>query len=117
MLNTTANVNLKSGIALVFLALTLNMAQAQAESMPPDVVARVKENLTSIFPDNYSMQKLMLDDEKQSYKFLSTYAPASVPAEVLQKIKDDMAGTFPDNYSMQKLMIVDQVKSFRELNK
>lgn len=116
----STNQKTKKPILSLFMAFFLLMATlplVHAESMPDDVLARVKQTISSTYPNNYSMQKILLDDQKQSYEFLSTYSPASVPQDVLKKIIEEVSSNYPDNYSMQKVLIEDQVKSYLELNK
>ena len=55
--------------------------QAAAQDMPVDVMRRVRASVEARYPDNYSMQKLLIDDQVSSYRFLQTYAPASMPAD------------------------------------
>jgi hypothetical protein len=88
---------------------------AYAENMPADVLSRVRADTAAEYPDNYAVQKLMIDTQKKSYKFLSTYAPAKVPPDVLKKIMSDAAAEYPDNFGVQKLMVETQVKSYLEL--
>ena len=84
--------------------------------MPAPTLARVKVAVVARYPDNYSMQKLLLLDQVESYEYLATYHPAGVPADVLPRITASIVARYPDNYSMQKLLVEDQVQSYRALH-
>jgi len=101
----------------LFIALTLFTTILYAEEMPSDILAKVKAHIASKFPDNYSLQKTLIEAQRQDYEFLANYAPPSVPPDVLAKIKAHIASNFPDNYSLQKTLIETQVDAYIELNK
>lgn len=111
---------MKKTILSMFTTLFLLMATlplVHAESMPDNVLSRVKEQTSAEYPGNYAVQKLMLDEQKKAYKFLSTYVPKSVPPDILKKIKEDAASQYTDNYAVQKMIVEEQVKAYLELNK
>jgi hypothetical protein len=100
-----------SGILLVF------ASESYAGGMPADTLDKVKKSIASKYPDNYSLQKILIDGQKESYDFLENYAPSSIPPDVLEKIKNNIVSKYPDNYSLQKTLIEAQVKSYLDLNK
>jgi hypothetical protein len=64
------------------------------------------------------MQKTLIHDQCDSYRYLQSYTPPSgVPEDVLVRLKDKYADKYPYNYSMQKTLVQDQVKSYLELHK
>ncbi len=86
-----------------------------ANGMPGDILAEVKSSIESRYPDNYSMQKTLIDDQVESYDFLQDYYPSSVPSDVFEQIKESIESRYPYNFSMQKTLIQDQVESYEFL--
>lgn len=99
-------------VFLVLFSLT-----AYAEEMPADVFEKVKANIEAQYPNDFSTQKLLIDGQKKSYEFLSSYVPESMPPDVFAKVKADVEARYPNDFSVQKLLIQGQVKSYNELNK
>ncbi|PKK89745.1 MAG: hypothetical protein CVV64_13155 [Candidatus Wallbacteria bacterium HGW-Wallbacteria-1] len=80
----------------------------------------VKQKLTQIYsekyPDNFSMQKILIEDQLDSYRFLQNWDTESgIPSEIFNKIMSIYAEKYPDNFSMQKTLISDQFESYRYL--
>ncbi|MEO7818568.1 MAG: hypothetical protein ABIS18_05415, partial [Actinomycetota bacterium] len=84
----------------------------------PEVFNRLKEINAQKYLDNYSMQKTLVQDQCESYRYLQSYTSVSgVPQDVVIRLKQTYAGKYPYNFSMQKTLIQDQVKSYLELHK
>lgn len=92
-------------------------AASSAQSMPPAVMSRVRAQIESRYPDNYSMQKILIDAQIKAYSFLASYSPAGVPTDTLSSVRAEIVGRYPDNYTMQKILIEAQVKAYLELNR
>ena len=90
-------------------------AAAFAQDVPPDVLAKIRAPIEARYPDNFSMQKTLLNDQIASYRFLLTYAPEGITPERIQQIKRPIEARYPDNYSMQKTLLENQVASFQFL--
>jgi hypothetical protein len=89
-----------------------------AQLVPPDVEQRIKQVYIQKYPDDYSMQKTLIEDQINSYQYLQSWASESkVPQDVFDKIKADYVQKYPDDYSMQKTLIQDQVQSYIQLHK
>lgn len=88
---------------------------AAAQAVPPDVVERIRSSIEARYPDNYSMQKILIEDQFESHRFLQTYRPSDIPTDVFRRIKASIESRYPDNYSMQKTLIENQVESYRFL--
>jgi hypothetical protein len=58
--------------ALIIALLVLFAPLTYAEEMPPDVLARIKTKVSAQYPDDFSVQALLINGEKSSYEFLST---------------------------------------------
>jgi len=86
------------------------------QSVPSHVNQKIREYYARKYPDNFSMQKTLIEGQLDSYGFLQRYAYAEgVPQSIFNNIKETYARKYPDNYSMQKTLIQGQVESFRFL--
>lgn len=90
--------------------------RSASAAVPSDVMKRIKARHAAEFPDNFSMQKIMVDADAKAYRELQSYADPDVPREVLDRIIRKHAQEFPDNYSMQKIMVDADVKAYKELH-
>ena len=86
--------------------------------MPQDVFNKLKETYNQKYPDNYSMQKTLVQDQCESYRFLQSYTSVpGVPNTVLSNLKQKYAQKYPYNFSMQMTLVQDQVRSYLELHR
>ncbi len=87
-----------------------------AQSVPPLVEQRIKQIYAEKYPDDYSMQKILIDDQLESYVFIQSWSSEpGVPQNVFDSIKAKHAQKYPDDYSMQKILMEDQFKSYKSL--
>ena len=93
------------------------LSVAYASGMPENILSEVRASIESRYPDNYSMQKTLIQDQVKSYEYLEGYYPSSVPYDVFERIKEKIISRYPYNFSMQKTLIKDQVNSYLELNR
>jgi len=98
-------------LALLMLCTSVLAGQSPAQEISPDVLSRIRARIEARYPDNYSMQRALIDDQVEAYKFLQSYAPPSVPVASLRRIRERNQERYPDNYSMQKALLLDQVQS------
>jgi hypothetical protein len=103
-----------SVLRVVAWAISLSSVVA-AQGVPSDVMARIRSSIETRYPDDYSMQKVLIEDQVDSYQFLQTYKPGEVPDDVFSRVKASVESRYPDNYSMQKTLIEDQIESFKVL--
>ena len=98
-------------VACIFIA-----GSAFAQDVPYEIEQKIKEIYASKYPDDYSMQKILIQDQLESYQLLKnlTYI-AGVPQDILYKLKRIYLAKYPYDYSMQKILIQDQIKSYKEL--
>jgi len=80
--------------------------------MPPDIQKEVKSRIAAKYPDNYSLQKTLIDGQISAYNYLQTYAPRSMPRTTLEKVKANISSKYPYNYSLQKTLIEGQVSAY-----
>ncbi len=90
--------------------------QPVSGTIPADILKKVKARHTAEFPDNFSMQKIMVDADIKAYKEIQSYSDAQVPKEILQRIIQKHAREFPYNYAMQKIMVDADIKAYKELH-
>lgn len=82
------------------------------------ILAKQKEIYANKYPNNFTMQKVLIEDQCRSYLFLQSYNMATgVPDAKIAELKQIYINKYPDNYTMQKILVEDQVKSFLELNR
>ena len=105
-------------IALVVIMLTslLFPASIFAENIPDDVLARIKSKIAERYPGNYSMQKMLVDADVNSWKELQRNY-TGVPDSVFLDIRGRVAERYPDNFSMQKMLVDADAKAWKELNR
>src|SRR3989304_3314697 len=101
-------------LALLVLAAT----SAVAQSVPASVEQRIRQIYAQKYPDNFSMQKTLVQDQCESYRFLQSYTSVpGVPNTVLSNLKQKYAQKYPYNFSMQMTLVQDQVRSYLELHR
>jgi hypothetical protein len=87
-----------------------------AQSVPTSVEQRIRQIYAEKYPDNFSMQKTLIEDQLESYRYIERWTSESgVPQDVFNKVKETYAQKYPDNYSMQKTLVQDQCESYRFL--
>jgi hypothetical protein len=104
---------------IIFLAVALLLSivgNIEAGPMPPEVVAKVKQDLAAQWPNNYSLQKTLLDAQIEAYNQLQNYADTQIPPQVITDIKADLARQWPNNFSLQKTLLDAQVSSYKQLH-
>lgn len=67
---------------ILFAVLLVYSSAAYSSEIPADTLAKVRASIESRYPDNYSMQKALIDDQVESYNFLEIYTPRNVPADL-----------------------------------
>ena len=101
--------------AVIFAVMLSSALESYVGGMPTDLLGKVRASIESRYPDNYSMQKTLIDDQVQSYEYLQGYSPSSVPSDVFREIKESIETRYPYNFSMQKTLIQDEVQSYEYL--
>jgi hypothetical protein len=92
--------------------------QAVIENSCDSILTKQKEIYADKYPNNFSMQKTLVEDQCKSYLFLQSFTSvAGIPDSKITELKQIYAGKYPNNYSMQKVLVEDQVKSYLELHK
>lgn len=87
----------------------------EAASMPLDSLARIKADIASRYPNNYSIQETLIEANVESWKKLQTNF-TGVPDSVYLEIREDVASRYPDNYSIQETLVEAQAESWKRLN-
>ena len=99
-------------ISLVLVTCSLALAQA----IPSSVEQRIRQIYAQKYPDNFSMQKTLIEDQLECYRFIQRWtSEQGVPQDIFTKLKQTYADKYPDNYSMQKTLIQDQCECYRFL--
>ena len=86
-------------------------------SLPSDILARIKKNTSKDHPNDYETQEYVVEEQVKSYKKVQNYRDNSISPDVLEKIKKDAKKDHPNDYSTQEYVIEEQVKAYRNLQK
>ena len=96
--------------------LVLPATSAIAQSVPSSVEQRIRQIYAQKYPDNFSMQRTLIEDQLESYRYIQRWTSESgVPQDVFNKVKETYDQKYPENYSMQKTLVQDQCESYRFL--
>lgn len=86
---------------------------APAQSVPSSVQQRIHQIYAQKYPDDFSMQKMLIEDQLKCYRFLQQWTTErGVRQDVFSKVRQIYAGKYPDDYSMQKTLIQDQFECY-----
>lgn len=98
----------------------LSSPSIQTNNIPSHIVETIRTIYKQKYPDDYSMQKTLIDDQLECYLFMQRYTrDPQIPTSILNKEKQIYAGKYPYDFSMQKVLVQDQVESYhflQELN-
>jgi hypothetical protein len=86
-----------------------------SQDMPHELLNKIKEKYAKKYPDDYSMQKVLINDQIECYRFLQNYEPSGVPYDIFNRIKSKIESRYPYDFSMQKVLIEDQVECYNFL--
>ncbi|MBI2794918.1 MAG: hypothetical protein HYX66_09760 [Ignavibacteria bacterium] len=82
------------------------------------VEQRIRKAAADKYPNDYSMQKYVIDNEMKAYSELEKWVgEVGVPQNVFFSIKKQATDKYPNDYSMQKYVIEEQVKAYLDLNR
>lgn len=69
------------------------------------------------WPDDYGMQKYVIEEQTKAYKELKNYRASDIPSRVLKAITQKALREWPGDYGMQIYAIKEQVEAYRELHR
>lgn len=96
--------------------LLFQFSSAIAQSVPASVEQRIRHIYAQKYPDDFSMQKTLVDHQLESYRDVQRWTSESgVPQDVFDKVKETYDRKYPDDYSMQKTLVQNQCDSYRFL--
>lgn len=99
---------------LVAMALSLSVMSAYAQAVPADVLQQIKQKYAQKYPDNFSMQKTLVEDQVKNYKIMQRWtSEPGVPSQVFNTIKKIYSNKYPDDFSMQNTLVSDQCECYR----
>lgn len=81
---------------------------ALAQDLPTEVESLIKEKAAERFPDDFSMQKYVIDEQVEAYGLVEEHASESMSDEVFAKVKEKALQRFPDDFAMQKYILDEQ---------
>jgi hypothetical protein len=88
---------------------------AADEVIPKQTMAKIKAKAITDFPNNHSMQGVVIKKQTAAYNKLRTYKNKKVPQKILNRIQLNARQYYPINFSHQLFMINQQVNSYLKL--
>lgn len=77
------------------------------------VELKIRQIYAKKYHDNFSMQKTLIADQLDSYKFMQRWGDEpGVPNTIFNEIKSIYLKKYPYNFSMQKTLVKDQCESY-----
>lgn len=103
-------------VAALFVAAPVAAQETDAAVVPDSIVEAIKASAAEEWPDDYAMQRHVLETESAAYLWIVGYeAPEGVPDDVAERIRAKAAEEWPHQYTMQKYVIEQQVAAYLEL--
>ena len=85
---------------------------------PSDFEKRIRLIYARKYPNDFSMQKALIDDQLKSYHHMQRWkSEPQIPQNIFDNLKNEYGNKYPDDYSMQKALLADQIKSYLALRK
>ena len=112
---TTGGIAMKKAFRLFILGIIglVILGTGYAQEVPKHIEDKIRQIYAEKYPDNFSMQKTLINDQLESYRFMQDWKSAKgVPQDIFNKIKRIYAEKYPFNFSMQKTLVKDQVESY-----
>lgn len=101
---------------ILTLILVSTVMPAPAQPVPAEIETRVRQIYAQKYPDNYSMQKTLIEDQIESYRNMQRWkTEPGIAQGVFDRLRDIYARKYPDNFSMQRTLVVDQIECLRFL--
>ncbi len=82
-----------------------------------DVLQQIKADATRDYPNDFSTQKYVIDEQVKAYNQLEKFSDPEVPKEVLESIMHEASHDYPYDFSTQLYVINEQISSWKALNR
>lgn len=78
------------------------------DALKKQAMKRVKEQLETLFPNDYITQSSLMDEHSKAYDYMAKIADSD-------PVKKEVISTFPDDYIVQKSLYEEQMKAKKRL--
>jgi hypothetical protein len=93
-----------------------NPRQAFADDSESAVRERVQKNAESDYPNDFSTQRYVVNEQLKAWGALRSFSDSAVPADIVNAILAKTASDYPDDYSTQLYVLTEQIKDWKQLN-
>ena len=108
----TIKKNMKK-ILLILFSLSATLHFLAAQQIPSAVDQKIRSIYAEKYPDNFSMQKTLIESQFKSYRRLVSWKnEKGIPPSVFSKVRDIYDRKYPDNYSMQQTLVESQFEAY-----
>ena len=76
------------------------------------VVDDIKQFARSEYPNDFSMQKYIFDEQMKAHAWLKDFSDPRIPLSVMASIRKEAKVNYPNDYNMQKYIVEEQVEGF-----
>lgn len=86
--------------------------------IPEKVLAEIKKEAATRYPNNFSMQLFVIDQQKDAYReLMALVSPEDIEEATFTRIVEVATRRYPKNYSMRLFVIEQEIEAYRKLAK
>jgi hypothetical protein len=87
------------------------------DGIPTYIYNQIVNKIKREYPNEYTVQKTIIDMEIKNYKAVKNYSDSRVPNNILNQIKQKIINEYPNEYTTQKTLIDMEIKNYLEMNR
>lgn len=92
---------------------TSSALKEDESKIPEEIEQEIRRIFTAKYPNNQSLQKVMIEDQFASYQYLLGYTSVTgMPQKTFEQLKQQYAALYPYDYSIQKSKLQEQVAAY-----
>lgn len=84
----------------------------KSSTVPPEVLQSIKKMAASDYPNDFSIQVDVVEEQVEAFRKLEHYSPNGIPIEVLGKVRRQVEIDYPFDFSIQLDVLKEQVESY-----
>ncbi|MCF8105646.1 MAG: hypothetical protein K9K64_09195 [Desulfohalobiaceae bacterium] len=88
----------------------------QAGDIPTDVLSTIKERAATEYPDDFSTQKYIIDQQIAAWQQLQGSVCPGVPEKVSTEIRQKASQDYPGDFSTQKYIMDEQCRAYKTIS-
>jgi hypothetical protein len=108
------SLGIASDLSIAKPAITAAVKVGQTDSLV-DVISEIRARVAKQFPDDFSTQKFVIENETKAYHEFNQFSAAGVPGDVISRILKNVTQQFPDDFSTRVFVANNQVAAWQEL--